>query len=183
MATHDVVVEPDLQPVTGERFAHRTAITGGGARLDVAASGVWGAGGRFERTFFDVRVFSPYARSNRNPASLVSVYARHEKEKRRCYEARVLHIEHASFVLIVLSCTGGQGKAATALYRRVASMVSEKTGESFSSVIAFLRVRLGFALVRAAAAAIRGHRRPASSSAVDQNRSAALAVAQCGLAL
>ena len=147
----------------------------------MAASGVWG--GRFERTFFDVRVFNPYARSNRNPASLVSVYARHEKEKRRCYEARVLHIEHASFVPIVLSCTGGQGKAAKALYRRVASMVSEKTGESFSSVIAFLRVRLGFALVRAAAAAIRGHRRPASSSAVDQNRSAALAVAQCGLAL
>ena len=122
---HDVVVEPDLQPVTGESFAHRTAITGEGARLDVASRGVWR--GRFERTFFDVRVFIPYTRSNRNPASLVSVYARHEKEKRRSYEARVLHIEHASFVPIVLSCTGGQGKAAKALYRRVASMVSEKT--------------------------------------------------------
>eukprot|EP00117_Sycon_ciliatum_P015868 scpid98923/ scgid15548/ len=104
---YDVAVEPDLQPLTGEHFVHRTAITGDSPRLDVAASGVWG--GRFERAFFDVRVFNPYARSNRNPASLVSVYARHEKEKRRCYEARVLHIEHASFVHCVLSCTGGQG--------------------------------------------------------------------------
>ena len=32
------------------------------ARLDVAANGVWG--GRFERTFFDVRVFNPFAKSN-----------------------------------------------------------------------------------------------------------------------
>ncbi len=35
-----------------------------GARLDVAASGLWG--GRRERTLMDVRVFNPFAPSNRN---------------------------------------------------------------------------------------------------------------------
>ena len=41
----------------------RSASTEDQARLDVVASGVWG--GRFERTFLDVRVFNPNAPSNR----------------------------------------------------------------------------------------------------------------------
>ena len=44
----------------------------------IAASGIWG--GRFERTFIDVRVFNPYTSSNRT-ISLASSYARQEREK------------------------------------------------------------------------------------------------------
>ena len=33
-----------------------------GARLDIAANGFWG--GRYERTFFDVRMFNPHAPSH-----------------------------------------------------------------------------------------------------------------------
>ena len=36
---HDVSVEPSLQPLSGERMRHRTAISEDGARLDVAARG------------------------------------------------------------------------------------------------------------------------------------------------
>ena len=176
---YDVAVEPDLQPLMGEHFVHLTAITGDSARLDVAASRVWG--GRFERTFFDVRVFNHLARSNRNPASLASVYAKHEREKRRCYEDRVLHVEHASFVPVVLSCTGGQGKAAAVLYRRIASLSSEKSRGSFSSTLCVLRAKLCFALIRSTTAAIRGHRRP-NVTAIVQHRSADLVVAECELA-
>ena len=60
---HDVCIEPRLQPLSGETLSTRNATTEGNARLDVAASGFWG--GRFERAFFDVRVFNPYAPSNR----------------------------------------------------------------------------------------------------------------------
>ena len=58
----NVEIEPHLQPVTGEHFPRRTANCDQNARLDVVANGVWG--GRFERTFFDVRIFNPYAKSN-----------------------------------------------------------------------------------------------------------------------
>ena len=64
------------------------------ARLDVAASGIWG--GRFEQTCFDVRVFNPYAPSNQTPRIQTS-YQRHENEKRRKYE-RVIEIEQSTFV-------------------------------------------------------------------------------------
>ena len=54
---HDVCVEPELQPLTGEQLDYTTANTQDGVRLDIAANGLWG--GRHERTFFDVRIFNP----------------------------------------------------------------------------------------------------------------------------
>ena len=83
---HDVSIEPHLQPITGESMAHRTANTDDQSILDIAASGFWGGGGggRFERAFFDVRVFNPSSQSNQQ-ASLSSTYRRHEMEKKRSY--------------------------------------------------------------------------------------------------
>ena len=63
--------------------------------------------------FSDVRVFNPKAPTNRGP-SLASTYARHEKEKRRNYQQRVLEIERASFTSLVFSASGGMAKAAQA---------------------------------------------------------------------
>ena len=55
----DVKVEPELQPLTGEFLQHKTANMEDGARLDISASGLWG--GRYEKTFVDMRVFNPHA--------------------------------------------------------------------------------------------------------------------------
>ena len=56
---HNVSIEPQLQPITDETFrSAMTANTADGARSDIAADGFWG--GRFEQTFFDVRVFNPH---------------------------------------------------------------------------------------------------------------------------
>ena len=74
---HNVSIEPHLQPITGETFPAMTANTEDGARSDIAADGFWG--GRFERTFFDVRVFNPYAPSNQTPTPS-SCYRKHERE-------------------------------------------------------------------------------------------------------
>ena len=51
---NDVSVEPHLQPITSEQLSGVSANTQDGARLDIAANGLWGS--RYERTFFDVRV-------------------------------------------------------------------------------------------------------------------------------
>ena len=60
---HYVQVEPHLQPITGEIRSSSSAIMQDSVCLDIEASGLWG--GRFEHTFFDVRVFNPHAASNR----------------------------------------------------------------------------------------------------------------------
>ena len=53
----DVKVEPDLQPVLEGVSFTASANVSEGARLDIAMNGFWG--GRFERSFVDVRVFNP----------------------------------------------------------------------------------------------------------------------------
>ena len=50
---HDVSVEPELEPLSGETFPLRSANTEAYAHLDVAARGVYGS--KLERTVFDVR--------------------------------------------------------------------------------------------------------------------------------
>ena len=88
---HNVAVEPHLQPLTGETLHGASSITQGGARLDVAADGFWG--GRFERAFFDVKVFNPYARSNQR-STLAATYRSHENSKKRAYHQRIREVEH-----------------------------------------------------------------------------------------
>ena len=165
---HGVTTEPHLQPLSGESLSHRSAITEDGARLDVAMYGFWG--GRFEKAFVDVRVFNPSAQSNRH-GPLSSVYRKHEQEKRRQYDQRVREVEHATFTPLVLSTTGGMGRAATTFYKRLASMVAEKRNVPYAVTLNWIRCRLSFALLRASIMSIRGARssrnHPASECPID----------------
>ena len=152
---HGVTTEPHLQSLSGETLSHRSAITEDGARLDIAMYGFWGS--RFEKAFLDVRVFNPSAQSNQH-GSLASVYRRHEQERKRQYEQRVQDVEHATFTPLVMSTSGGMGKAATTFYKRLASMLSEKRDVSYGKTINWIRCRLSFALLRASILSIRGAR-------------------------
>ena len=91
---HGVATEPSLQPITSETFNRTTANRQNGARLDVVANGFWGSS--FERAFFDVRVFNPFAPSNRH-SSVTASYHHHENLKKRHYEQRIREVEHSSF--------------------------------------------------------------------------------------
>ncbi|XP_064389143.1 uncharacterized protein LOC135337174 [Halichondria panicea] len=152
---HDVSVEPDLQPLTGETLAHRTANISNGARLDVSMKGFWG--GRQEKTFLDIRVFNPHAPSNKN-SSIANCYKKHENEKKRAYEQRVRDVEHSTFTPIVLSATGGMEKQSTTFYKRLASRLAEKWEQTYCSTLYWLRARLSFSLLRSAIQCIRGAR-------------------------
>ena len=95
-----VSIEPGLQQRNGEQLTGATAIRDDGARLDIAANGFWGA--KRECAFFDVRVFNPYAPSNRESASMSSTYRMHERVKKRQYSQRILEVEHGTFTHLVM---------------------------------------------------------------------------------
>ena len=82
---HDVRVEPDLQPVTQETMSASTANTSDGAQLDIGF-----LGGRFERTFVDVRMFNPYAPCRNSTIS--TCYRNHENQKKRAYDQRIREV-------------------------------------------------------------------------------------------
>ena len=106
----DVCVEPELQPVSPDQLQGGSANRQDGARLDIAANGVWE--GSFEKTYFDVRVVNPYAASNHKQGQ-AAMYRSHEKEKERAYELHIQKVEHSSFTPLVFSAIGGMGNEAT----------------------------------------------------------------------
>ena len=131
-------IEPTLIPLSGEAQFYRSANVSPDARLDVSARGFWGD--RFSRTMFDVRVFHPSAPSSRS-ASVTSQFVKHEKAKRRQYEQRVRDVEGASFVPLVFSTSGGMARAAVLTFKRLASLLSEKLGLSYSATVNVVRCR------------------------------------------
>ena len=136
-------------------MSRRTANTTEGARLDVAANGFWG--GRHEQTFVDVRVFNPHAPSNRN-TSIQKCFRKHEMEKKRAYEQRILEVEHATFTPLVFSASGGFGKEATPFYKRLASLLTDHWDQPYSCTMNWLRCTISFSLLRSAVQCIRGAR-------------------------
>ena len=73
--THDVTIEPCLQPLTGEEIRGSVSDE---ARSDISARGFWSRG---QRAFFDIRVFDPNAQRHQNK-HLGNVMNKTNKKKR-----------------------------------------------------------------------------------------------------
>ena len=112
-------------------------------------NGFWG--GRSERAFIDVHVFDPFAPSNM-ATSLPACYRKHKNImiKNRAYGQCIREIEHASFTPVILSATGGLAHEATFFYKRLASLLAQKWGDEYSTVMGWLRCSLSFSLLHSA---------------------------------
>ncbi len=105
----------------------------------------------------DIRVLHPQAPSNDNK-SLFQMYASHEREKKRSYNHRVLHVEKGSFTPLVFSTTGGMAPEAARFFKHLAQRISRRKGQAYSDVIAFIRRRLRFDLLKTCIISLRGFR-------------------------
>ena len=149
-----VTVEPTLTPLTGESLPHATAIKSDQARADVSARVFWIKG---QIAYCDVRVFNPIAKCHLNK-SLPSVHKKNENEKKRQYNQRILQIEHGSFTPLVFSCFGGMSRECSRFFSQAADKLSEKRKTSKSVVMAWIKARLNFALLRSCLQCLRGTR-------------------------
>ena len=150
----NVEKEPLLQPLSGEVFKYSTTNTRDNARLDLSAEGFWTRG---ERAFFDVRVFDPVAPSYIDQR-LQTAHRLHEEQKRRMYEERVINVEHASFTPLIFTIAGGMGKEAQKVYSNIAESIAMSRGQSKSVVVAWMRSKISFSLLRSAVRCVRGTR-------------------------
>ena len=105
----------------------------------------------------DVRIFNPHASSNHS-SHLSSTYRIHEMTKKRAYEQRIREVEHASFTPLIFSASGGMAREATTFYKRLASLLSTKREQPYSSTMMWLRCLLSFSLLCSAIQSIRGAR-------------------------
>ena len=149
----NVQLEPTLIPTRGDHLRAQTN-RADQSRLDIAATGIWNA---FERTYFDIRVTHPFAPSNANK-DLRQLYQQHEREKKNTYEERVVENEKGAFCPLVFSTTGGTGGLCDNHHRRIAELIARRRRERYSDVIAYVRTRLRFTLLRSVLMALRGTR-------------------------
>ena len=71
------------------------------------------------------------------------------------------------------------GKSATSLFKRIALLLAEKSGDAYSTIMASLRCQISFSLIRSSIMCLRGSRRLfAPAVAAD---SAAIVVAEARL--
>ena len=152
---HDVKIEPTLIPVENAQLNQGANIQDG-ARLDVSARGVWST---MDRVFFDIRVTHPNTQSN-FPKPTSQIYREHEREKKNKYNQRVIDIEKGTFTPLVFTTSGGMAPECERLNKRLAELLAAKRNERYADVIAYIRKRLRFSLLKATLIAIRGYRGP-----------------------
>ena len=103
--------------------------------------------------FFDVNVLNAHAPSSCTLTA--SCYRRHELEKRRKYERRVINVEHGTFVM---SSSGGKGPSATVTIKKLVSLLGEKSDTPYSVMVNVIKCKLFFSLMDSAIMCIRGAR-------------------------
>lgn len=151
---HDVSTEPTLLPLEGEQMQYRTANITNEARVDISARGFWTRG---QKAFADIRIFDPMAACHRE-LSLEAAHQRNEREKIRAYDERIREVDQGSFTPLVFTTSGGMGPKAKCFYARLAELIAEKKHQPRSHVVAWMRCRLSFSLLRSALLCLRGTR-------------------------
>ena len=143
-----------LQPLDGEESEYKSANKDEEARSDIKCCGFWST---LRQAFFDVKVVSPFAKSNVSlePAQM---FKKAELVKIREYRERIKEVEHADFNPLVFTCTGGMAPQCHLVIKRLAEKMSVKQNLSFSVVSGWLRCRLSFALLRTTLLCVRATR-------------------------
>ena len=149
--SQEVTSEPRLQPLSGETLRPLSANMSDEARLDIRARGFWDG---LQDAFFDVRIFHPFASSYQN-STLSALYRQHEQKKRREYGDRVREVEHGCFTPLIFTTSGGAAPEATIFLRRLASMLCDKRGETYSATMGWLRCAISFCLLRSSLRCLR----------------------------
>ncbi|KAG0712407.1 hypothetical protein GWK47_018535 [Chionoecetes opilio] len=147
----DVSTEPTLLLIDGEQLQYRTANIANEARVDVSARDFWTRG---QRAFMDIRIFDPMAAC----PPLEAAHQKNEQKKIRSYGDRIRNVDHGSFTPLVFTTSGGMGPKAKCFYSRLADVMAEKKHQPRSHVVAWMRCRLSFSLLRSALLCLRGTR-------------------------
>ena len=103
------------------------------------------------KPLFNVRVFNPYAPSNRsNP------YCKHDCAKCRSYEERFCEIEHGSISPLLFSTSRDIDASTIVTYKHLAFLLYLKWKTPYCRVMSWLHCRLGFSLLHSAIICISG---------------------------
>ena len=157
---NDVETEPSLQPLNGE---HINGLTGDESRPDIRARGVWRNG---QNAYFDIRITNPNSNSQVHQP-IENILKRHETEKKRQYNSRVMNIEHGTFTPLIFALNGDVGNECSMFHKHIAERIATKSGDRYESVLTWIRCKLSFLVLRGAIRGSRSHKNVQQTNVVD----------------
>ena len=150
-----VETEPTLQMIAGESFKLKSANKEDDARSDVKCVGFWS---RMRQAYFDIKVVSPFARSN-SALSPSQLFRKAEQSKIREYADRIRNVEHADFNPLVFTTTGVMAPQCQQIFKKIGEKIAQIKELPYSVVCGWLRCRFSFALLRTTLICLRGTRK------------------------
>ena len=90
---------------------------------------------------------------------LESVLKKHETEKKKKYNRRVMEVEHGSFTPLVFTTSGVMSHECSKFHKALAEKISTKKDERYDTIMRYLRVKLSFLSLKSTLLCLRGTRR------------------------
>ena len=150
MVCSDVEVEPVLQEVTGETI---------NMALTKPLMPVW---------IFMLEVFGRDRDLHSSTSGCVTLMqtltetwllSRSTRSMRkRQYAERVMEIKQGTFTPLVFTTTGGMADEYVKYHSRLAELIANKKGETYSSAVSWIKAKVSFAIVRSAIPCLKGSR-------------------------
>ena len=138
--SNDVEIESPLQPLEAEIIIGLTSVN---ARASVGARGFWRKG---QNAFFDVRITNTKSESQRHLTS-EKIFTKHEREKKRQYNNRIMNVEHGTFTPLVFSVNGGMAKECLKFHKFVAEKIANKSGCRYEKFLSIIKCKLSFLIL------------------------------------
>ena len=85
-------------------------------------------------------------------------FTKHEREKKRQYNNRIVNVEHGTFTPLVFSVNGGIAKECLKFHKFVAEKIANKSGCRYEKVISIIKCKLSFLNLRVSLMCVRGSR-------------------------
>ena len=115
--------------------------------------------------FFDIRLTNVNANSQKH-LSINAILKKHEQDKKRSYNNRIMNVEHGNFTPLVFSLTGGEGPETSMFHKHISQQIAIKTEEKYEKVMSLIRCKISFLILRSVLLCIRGSRSITSKDSV-----------------
>ena len=105
--------------------------------------------------FFDVRITNKNSEFQRHLTS-EKIFTKHEREKKRQYNNRIMNVEHSTFTPFVFSVNGGMAKKFLKIHKFVAGKIANKSGCRYEKVLSIIKCILSLLILRASLMCVKG---------------------------
>ena len=108
-----------------------------------------------QNAFFDIRLINVNENSQEHQ-TVENILKKHEKEKRRAYNNRIMNVEHGTFIALDFSLTEGEVPETSTFHKHIAQKYCEKNEGKYEKILSLITCKLSFLILRSVLICVKG---------------------------